>query len=334
MILCESCDKCFHTYCLKTMDSMNSTGWKCTFCKREYSQKSCTYCGNINLKEGELACDECYETTAKKSVSTFESNSDIISYFSKLFLLLLQKRSVKDLLQMSSRSSSLNTVIDKNESSEENSQMTGRLPANKPTVSTKKKQISKKNSRNVKRTNSSSSSNMNGQMSCRSTRSSRSSNGKDLKSSCNSNSDFSSSKRSLNEISEENESQKNKENDEPTIGHIKRDEEDHHAVTVISSLNDSFTLKQDMCLNCGSFGHPEEDPIISCSQCGQCYHNYCAGINNVCFLDFKVISLFLKPKTSRITGKYSSLTGSFFQPLLSTSIISFSVQISPNSKFL
>lgn len=31
---------------------------------------------------------------------------------------------------------------------------------------------------------------------------------------------------------------------EPTIGHIKRDEDDHHAVTVIASLDDSFTLKQ------------------------------------------------------------------------------------------
>ena len=37
---------------------------------------------------------------------------------------------------------------------------------------------------------------------------------------------------------------KQKQIDEPTIGHIKRDEDDHHAVTVISSLEDSFTLKQ------------------------------------------------------------------------------------------
>lgn len=33
-------------------------------------------------------------------------------------------------------------------------------------------------------------------------------------------------------------------NDEPTIGHVKRDEDEHHAVTVISSLDDSFSLKQ------------------------------------------------------------------------------------------
>ena len=32
--------------------------------------------------------------------------------------------------------------------------------------------------------------------------------------------------------------------DEPTIGHIKRDEDDHHAVSVIISLDDSFSLKQ------------------------------------------------------------------------------------------
>lgn len=74
---------------------------------------------------------------------------------------------------------------------------------------------------------------------------------------------------------------KNDENDEPTIGHIKRDEEDHHAVTVIASLSDTYSLKQDMCLNCGSFGKNEEGTLISCSQCGQSFHPYCAGITNV-----------------------------------------------------
>ena len=37
-----------------------------------------------------------------------------------------------------------------------------------------------------------------------------------------------------------------------------------------------------MCLNCGSFGKTDEGTIIACSQCGQCFHNYCAGITNVC----------------------------------------------------
>lgn len=37
-----------------------------------------------------------------------------------------------------------------------------------------------------------------------------------------------------------------------------------------------------MCLNCGSFGKlGDETQIVSCSQCGQCYHTYCAGINKV-----------------------------------------------------
>jgi hypothetical protein len=64
-------------------------------------------------------------------------------------------------------------------------------------------------------------------------------------------------------------------------------------VSVIVSLNDSFTLKQDMCLNCGSFGklggdnndddnNNNDAQLLSCSQCGQCYHTYCAGISKVC----------------------------------------------------
>ena len=69
--------------------------------------------------------------------------------------------------------------------------------------------------------------------------------------------------------------------DEPTIGHIKRDEEDHHAVTVILSLDDSITQRQDMCLNCGSFGAGDDGHTLSCSQCGQCYHTYCAGVSSV-----------------------------------------------------
>ena len=37
-----------------------------------------------------------------------------------------------------------------------------------------------------------------------------------------------------------------------------------------------------MCLSCGSFGKSDEGTILACSQCGQCFHNYCAGITNVC----------------------------------------------------
>lgn len=62
---------------------------------------------------------------------------------------------------------------------------------------------------------------------------------------------------------------------------MKRDEDEHHAVTVIASLNDSFSLKQDMCLSCGSFGKWDEGALLSCSQCGQCFHTYCAGVTHV-----------------------------------------------------
>lgn len=37
-----------------------------------------------------------------------------------------------------------------------------------------------------------------------------------------------------------------------------------------------------MCLSCGSFGKGEDGNLISCSQCGQCFHTFCAGINKVC----------------------------------------------------
>ncbi len=41
-------------------------------------------------------------------------------------------------------------------------------------------------------------------------------------------------------------------------------------------------ISKDMCLNCGSFGKSNEDRLISCSQCGQCFHSYCAGLSNMC----------------------------------------------------
>ena len=32
-----------------------------------------------------------------------------------------------------------------------------------------------------------------------------------------------------------------------------------------------------MCVSCGSIGVDKEGQLISCSQCGQSYHPYCAG---------------------------------------------------------
>ncbi len=34
-------------------------------------------------------------------------------------------------------------------------------------------------------------------------------------------------------------------------------------------------------MSCGSFGNAEEGRIVACSQCGQCYHTYCAGVTKV-----------------------------------------------------
>jgi hypothetical protein len=36
-----------------------------------------------------------------------------------------------------------------------------------------------------------------------------------------------------------------------------------------------------MCLSCGSFGRDEDGQVVSCSQCGQCFHNYCAGVSTM-----------------------------------------------------
>jgi hypothetical protein len=51
-----------------------------------------------------------------------------------------------------------------------------------------------------------------------------------------------------------------------------------------------------MCVSCGSIGLDEEGRLISCSQCGQSYHPYCAGFTKmVCLIVVKqleIISLF------------------------------------------
>ena len=55
-------------------------------------------------------------------------------------------------------------------------------------------------------------------------------------------------------------------------------DDDHQQTIVLCSSRDHFTLKQDMCLTCGSYGQGEEGKLIACVQCGQCYHPYCANI--------------------------------------------------------
>uniref|UniRef100_H3DCP4 [histone H3]-lysine(4) N-methyltransferase n=1 Tax=Tetraodon nigroviridis TaxID=99883 RepID=H3DCP4_TETNG len=60
---------------------------------------------------------------------------------------------------------------------------------------------------------------------------------------------------------------------------VKEEEENAmHNTVVIFSSNDNFTLKQDMCVVCGSFGLGAEGRLLACAQCGQCYHPYCVGI--------------------------------------------------------
>nr|XP_033787549.1 histone-lysine N-methyltransferase 2C isoform X5 [Geotrypetes seraphini] len=63
------------------------------------------------------------------------------------------------------------------------------------------------------------------------------------------------------------------------ISSIKDEEENSmHNTVVLFSSNDKFTLYQDMCVVCGSFGQGAEGRLLACSQCGQCYHPYCVSI--------------------------------------------------------
>ncbi|XP_030054215.1 histone-lysine N-methyltransferase 2C isoform X2 [Microcaecilia unicolor] len=59
-----------------------------------------------------------------------------------------------------------------------------------------------------------------------------------------------------------------------------KDEEENsmHNTVVLFSSSDKFTLYQDMCVVCGSFGQGAEGRLLACSQCGQCYHPYCVSI--------------------------------------------------------
>ncbi|XP_024136054.1 histone-lysine N-methyltransferase 2C isoform X3 [Oryzias melastigma] len=56
------------------------------------------------------------------------------------------------------------------------------------------------------------------------------------------------------------------------------EENSMHNTVVMFSTSDHFTLKQDMCVVCGSFGQGAEGRLLACSQCGQCYHPYCVNI--------------------------------------------------------
>ncbi|XP_077410700.1 histone-lysine N-methyltransferase 2C-like [Vanacampus margaritifer] len=56
------------------------------------------------------------------------------------------------------------------------------------------------------------------------------------------------------------------------------EENSMHNTVVMFSTSDVFTLRQDMCVVCGSFGQGAEGRLLACSQCGQCYHPYCVNV--------------------------------------------------------
>ncbi|XP_061398220.1 histone-lysine N-methyltransferase 2C [Musca vetustissima] len=47
---------------------------------------------------------------------------------------------------------------------------------------------------------------------------------------------------------------------------------------ILCSAKDKFILMQDICVMCGALGTDQEACLISCAQCGQCYHPYCANV--------------------------------------------------------
>lgn len=47
---------------------------------------------------------------------------------------------------------------------------------------------------------------------------------------------------------------------------------------VLFSAKDKFVFTQDICVMCGALGTDQEGCLISCVQCGQCYHPYCVNV--------------------------------------------------------
>lgn len=235
VVVCDSCDKCYHTYCLRNSNSVaNSSpnGWQCDSCLKQLSLiKICSTCQHplllsepANVHSG--YCEHC--TSSKRAIAKQTTGSS--------------------------------------------------KPTSKPaTATSKKKQTSSKKSNNGK--TSGRNQKRSGQLGTVNTRSG----GRAGRDTTGKNSSDVKRVGGTNENSQDGESsQQGYIDNEPTIGQIKRDDQDHHAVTIISSVNDSFILKHDMCLTCGSFGTLNEaDAALACSQCGQCFHNYCSGVAGV-----------------------------------------------------
>ncbi|KAL2097737.1 hypothetical protein ACEWY4_006944 [Coilia grayii] len=65
---------------------------------------------------------------------------------------------------------------------------------------------------------------------------------------------------------------------EPSYLFKEEEENVMHNTVVLFSSSDTFTLRQDMCVVCGSFGQGVEGRLLACAQCGQCYHPFCVNI--------------------------------------------------------
>lgn len=55
---------------------------------------------------------------------------------------------------------------------------------------------------------------------------------------------------------------------------------------VLCSSKDKFVLSQDVCVMCGALGIDQEACLISCTQCGQCYHPYCVSVKVIINFSF------------------------------------------------
>ncbi|XP_064543021.1 histone-lysine N-methyltransferase 2C [Drosophila montana] len=49
---------------------------------------------------------------------------------------------------------------------------------------------------------------------------------------------------------------------------------------LLCSARDKFVLSQDICVMCGTLGIESDSVLITCAQCGQCYHPYCASVKH------------------------------------------------------
>ncbi|CAH8466976.1 unnamed protein product [Schistosoma bovis] len=57
------------------------------------------------------------------------------------------------------------------------------------------------------------------------------------------------------------------------------EKDDHPSTVVFCRADDNFMLEQDICIACGSIGL--DTPLLACSQCGQCYHSFCADVPKI-----------------------------------------------------